>query len=247
MRLGTLASVLGLLAHDNPDIAATAVGVLHELTDGDVMEGFEDQAAALVDGLLEANALELLVQSLARFDEKQTDEATAVFNALGVIENMVEVRGAEAWLVGAGTRRYAIHPRSTTRFRGMCAGRRACSHRGMAQQLCAGHATSYARQVHSPFSPRSSDVRRRSNDRFLASNAECGTYGLSQVRKEVAEQVLSRTKLLQWLLSRLKAREFDSNKFYASELLSILMQVTTLLSLLHLLYTSGLTHALQSE
>lgn len=31
-------------------------------------------------------------QSLARFDEKQPDEATAVFNALGVIANLVEVR-----------------------------------------------------------------------------------------------------------------------------------------------------------
>ena len=66
VRLGTLTSVLGLLAHDNPDIAATSVGVLHELTDGDVMEGFEEQAAALVGGLLDANALELLVQVHAR-------------------------------------------------------------------------------------------------------------------------------------------------------------------------------------
>ena len=66
VRLGTLTSVLGLLAHDNPDIAATSVGVLHELTDGDVMEGFEQQAAALVGGLLDANALELLVQVHAR-------------------------------------------------------------------------------------------------------------------------------------------------------------------------------------
>lgn len=48
----------------------------------------------------------------------------------------------------------------------------------------------------------------------------------TQVRKEVAEQVLSRTKLLQWLLSRLKAREFDSNKLEASELLSVLMQAS---------------------
>ena len=52
--------------------------------------------------------------------------------------------------------------------------------------------------------------------------------GCVQVRKEVAEQVLSRTKLLQWLLSRLKAREFDSNKLEASELLSVLMQVRDL-------------------
>ena len=47
---------------------------------------------------------------------------------------------------------------------------------------------------------------------------------MMEVRKDIAEQALSRTKLLRWLLSRVKARDFDSNKFYASELLSILMQ-----------------------
>jgi len=47
---------------------------------------------------------------------------------------------------------------------------------------------------------------------------------MMEVRKETGEQALARTKLLRWLLGRVKAREFDSNKFSAAELLSILMQ-----------------------
>lgn len=35
---------------------------------------------------------------------------------------------------------------------------------------------------------------------------------------------VEKTKLLTWLLRRLKRREFDTNKQYASEILAILMQ-----------------------
>lgn len=41
---------------------------------------------------------------------------------------------------------------------------------------------------------------------------------------QIAEQAFQRTKLLKWLLTRVRPREFDSNKQYASELLSILLQ-----------------------
>ena len=41
---------------------------------------------------------------------------------------------------------------------------------------------------------------------------------------QIAEWVLEKTKLLIWLLSRLRPREFDSNKQYTSELLAILIQ-----------------------
>ena len=41
---------------------------------------------------------------------------------------------------------------------------------------------------------------------------------------QIAEWVLEKTKLLNWLLSRLRPREFDSNKQYTSELLAILIQ-----------------------
>jgi hypothetical protein len=46
-----------------------------------------------------------------------------------------------------------------------------------------------------------------------------------QLRPSLAEAVLERTKLLKWLLTRIRVKASDSNKQYASEILSILMQV----------------------
>ena len=46
------------------------------------------------------------------------------------------------------------------------------------------------------------------------------------IEVQVAEWVLDRTKLLKWLLARLRPREFDSNKQYTSELLAILIQTS---------------------
>lgn len=135
VRLNAVPSLLGLLTHENTDIAIDVVSLLSDLTDEDVIgETTEDSAAILVDALIENNALELLVQNLSRMEENEPDEASAVFNTLSVLENMVEVRPA------------------------------------------------------------------------------------------VAEMVCERTKLLRWLLNRIKAREFDSNKLYASEILAILLQ-----------------------
>ena len=45
----------------------------------------------LVEAIVEANGLELLVQRMVQFTEKLQDDATAVFNALNIIENLVEV------------------------------------------------------------------------------------------------------------------------------------------------------------
>ncbi|KAK9266441.1 hypothetical protein L1049_007438 [Liquidambar formosana] len=47
---------------------------------------------------------------------------------------------------------------------------------------------------------------------------------LIEVQPAVAEMVCERTKLLRWLLGKIKVREFDSNKQYASEILAILLQ-----------------------
>lgn len=50
---------------------------------------------------------------------------------------------------------------------------------------------------------------------------------LMEVKLAVAELVCERTKLLRWLLSKIKVREFDGNKQYASEILAILLQNST--------------------
>ncbi|KAL5721588.1 hypothetical protein ACHQM5_005214 [Ranunculus cassubicifolius] len=133
--LGTIQSILGLLSHDNTDIAMDTVSLLQDLTDEDVLEDNDEPAKVLVEALVENNALELLVQNLGRLSENEdVDEMTAVYRTLATIENMIEVKPA------------------------------------------------------------------------------------------VAELVCERTKLLRWLLGKIKAREFDGNKQYASEILAILLQ-----------------------
>eukprot|EP00262_Sarcandra_glabra_P004431 TRINITY_DN1544_c0_g7_i1.p1 TRINITY_DN1544_c0_g7~~TRINITY_DN1544_c0_g7_i1.p1 ORF type:complete len:573 (+),score=79.30 TRINITY_DN1544_c0_g7_i1:126-1721(+) len=134
VNLNAIASIVGLLGHDNTDIAIDVVGLLQDLTDEDVLEDNDEPARVLVDSLVENNALELLVQNLSRLSDTDPEEVSAVYNTLATIENMIEVKPA------------------------------------------------------------------------------------------VAELVCERTKLLRWLLSKIKVREFDSNKQYASEILAILLQ-----------------------
>jgi hypothetical protein len=59
----------------------------------DEEEDNEAVAGSLVDALVEANALELLVKRLTELNESVDEEASAVNNALGIIEHAVEVRG----------------------------------------------------------------------------------------------------------------------------------------------------------
>lgn len=47
---------------------------------------------------------------------------------------------------------------------------------------------------------------------------------LIEVQPSLAEALVEKTKLLRWLLGRLKKRDFDSNKLYASEVLAVLVQ-----------------------
>lgn len=132
--LGTVNSITGLLNHDNTDVAIDAVTLLQDLTDADVIEDNEESAQVLVDALVENNAVELLVQNLARLSDSDPDESAAIYNTLSTIENLIEVKPS------------------------------------------------------------------------------------------VSELVCEKTKLLKWLQARIKIREFDSNKQYASEILAILLQ-----------------------
>ncbi|XP_065850693.1 uncharacterized protein [Euphorbia lathyris] len=137
VNLNTVPSIIGLLSHENTDIAIDVVQLLQDLTDEDVLEDNDEPARVLVDSLVENNVLELLVQNLQRLSESDPDEMAAVYHTLATIENLIEVKPA------------------------------------------------------------------------------------------VAELVCERTKILRWLLSKIKVREFDSNKQYASEILAILLQNST--------------------
>ena len=46
--------------------------------------------------------------------------------------------------------------------------------------------------------------------------------------RQVAEELLTKGKLLKWMLGRLRPREFDSNKQYCAEVLAILLQGSTI-------------------
>lgn len=92
-RLGTAASLVGLLAHDNTDVAVDAVEIVGELTDEDVAAD-DDQWRALVDALLEADLLGLLVSNLERLDEvREEGDRSGVYYALGVVENLCSGSG----------------------------------------------------------------------------------------------------------------------------------------------------------
>lgn len=58
-------------------------------------------------------------------------------------------------------------------------------------------------------------------------NTLATTENLIEVKPSVAELVCEKTKLLKWLLGKIRVREFDSNKQYASEILAILLQSST--------------------
>lgn len=87
--LGTVGSLVGLLAHENTDIAIGAIEIIGELTDEDVA-ATEEQWDVLIDALLEADLVGLLVSNLGRLNEDGDDEADreGVYKALGVVENL---------------------------------------------------------------------------------------------------------------------------------------------------------------
>ncbi|KAL2942873.1 Beta-catenin-like protein 1 [Bienertia sinuspersici] len=137
VNFNTVPSILGLLNHENTDIAVDVVSLLQDLTEEDVLEDNDEPAKVLVDNLVENNVLELLVQNLLRLNENDHDEANAIHTTLATIENLIEVK------------------------------------------------------------------------------------------PQVSEIVCEKTKLLRWLLGKIKVKEFDGNKEYASEVLAILLQNST--------------------
>ncbi|KAI0842366.1 DUF1716-domain-containing protein [Hypoxylon sp. FL0890] len=94
-KLGSVASLVGLLAHENTDIAIDTVEIINELTDEDVAAD-DSQWNALVDALLEADLLGLLVSNFERLDEEQEVDRSGVYYALSVIENLCSGRATTA-------------------------------------------------------------------------------------------------------------------------------------------------------
>ncbi|KAH7313786.1 DUF1716 domain-containing protein [Stachybotrys elegans] len=100
--LGCVESLVGLLAHDNTDIAIDAIELLGELTDEDV-EAEDDQWNTLVDGVMAAGLLELLISNLSRFNEDDETDRSGVYHSLGMVENLCS-RPAIAAQIGPDTK-----------------------------------------------------------------------------------------------------------------------------------------------
>ncbi|XP_062871362.1 beta-catenin-like protein 1 [Trichomycterus rosablanca] len=92
VELNAVHSLLGLLSHENTDIAIVVVDLLQELTDVDTLHESEEGAEVLIDALLEGQVVALMVQNIERLDETVKEEADGVHNTLAVVENMAEFR-----------------------------------------------------------------------------------------------------------------------------------------------------------
>ncbi|RYP45606.1 hypothetical protein DL768_008085 [Monosporascus sp. mg162] len=86
-KLGCVTSLVGLLAHENTDIAIDAIEIINELTDEDVAAD-DDQWNALVDALIEADLLGLLVSNLDRLSESEEVDRSGIYYALSIVENL---------------------------------------------------------------------------------------------------------------------------------------------------------------
>ena len=91
MELNAIPRLLTLLTHENTDITMDTIGLLQELTDEDVIpeeeEDYERAMAGMerfVQGLVDNQMLELLVQNLSRLEDGGNQEdAKGVFASLG--------------------------------------------------------------------------------------------------------------------------------------------------------------------
>ncbi|KAK4544994.1 hypothetical protein LTR36_003899 [Oleoguttula mirabilis] len=83
----TVGLLVGLLAHENTDVAIGAMEIISELLDEDV-EAEQAQWNALVMALLEADLLDLLMSNLARLDEENESDRSGVYHSLAVMESL---------------------------------------------------------------------------------------------------------------------------------------------------------------
>jgi len=62
VEMGTISSILGMIAHENTDVSLAAVGLLQELTDPDTISEVEEALTiidAIIDGQVEYKSLTL--------------------------------------------------------------------------------------------------------------------------------------------------------------------------------------------
>lgn len=83
----SLGHLVGLLAHENTDVAIGAVEIIAELLDEDV-EAAQEQWDALANALLKSDLLDLLMSNNSRLDEENESDRSGVYHSLAVVENL---------------------------------------------------------------------------------------------------------------------------------------------------------------
>lgn len=85
-RAGGAEKLVGLLAHDNVDIAINAIEIVAELVDEDV-EVEQEQWDVLIEAMLDADLVSLLIQNFDRCDELQNEsDRQGVYHSLAILE-----------------------------------------------------------------------------------------------------------------------------------------------------------------
>jgi beta-catenin-like protein 1 len=87
VRLGSASSLVGLLAHENNDIAIDSLEIIGELIDENVTVQDEDWEI-LVLAMLGADLVDLVVSNLGRLDEEDERDRDGVYYALTIIESL---------------------------------------------------------------------------------------------------------------------------------------------------------------
>lgn len=88
VRSGCSDSLVGLLAHDNTDIAIAATEVIRDLIDED-SEVPAAEWSLLVKSMLKAELIDLLVSNLGRLDEETENDSAGIYHILNVMENLL--------------------------------------------------------------------------------------------------------------------------------------------------------------
>eukprot|EP00462_Mataza_sp_D1_P011188 CAMPEP_0175157706 /NCGR_PEP_ID=MMETSP0087-20121206/22366_1 /TAXON_ID=136419 /ORGANISM="Unknown Unknown, Strain D1" /LENGTH=582 /DNA_ID=CAMNT_0016445375 /DNA_START=35 /DNA_END=1783 /DNA_ORIENTATION=+ len=88
---GGIALLLSLIPHENTDIGVSVINLLHDVFDVEnVME--DEDSFSVVQTFLDSNGPNIVIELLLKLDElSSSSDATAVFNAMEIFENLVEV------------------------------------------------------------------------------------------------------------------------------------------------------------
>lgn len=88
VKMGCANSLIGLLAHENTDIAIGVSELLAELTDEDSTTT-EEQWQTLVKAMIQSDAVGLLTSNLTRLDEANENDRSGIYHILNVLENIL--------------------------------------------------------------------------------------------------------------------------------------------------------------